>query len=255
MEQSAKRKLFVYGCSFSARTQSHRCYGDYLSDLLDLEHHHHALGGGSNDRIWRLATKHILDGDIGTDDVILVQYTDIQRREFASHDTYYNQVCRETVASSRGIVGDSAQALQRNYGVFGKFYTTNYKSGSHAWQYGEINQQLHRIYEQACASNQFNLEYFCTRHNQFGALCDLLNLNLVVYWSSFTSTVFESSLFKFGIEHVLDESTLDSVRNTHWYLGHSKPDENPGDFCHLNDHGHEQMAMIIADFLKNQQLV
>jgi len=90
------KKVWTYGCSVSNCSYSpgqdvidaclhpERTYSGYLSDLLQAENMHYAKGCGSNDRIFRLVCNHIINGQIKSDDLIIIQYTNVHRREFWS---------------------------------------------------------------------------------------------------------------------------------------------------------------------------
>lgn len=83
-------KLFVAGCSISdydynPQSNVQNVYGDYLSKLLNCEYVHESVGCGSNHRIWRKITNHIIDGNLTSDDLLLIQYTEKSRTEFFSN--------------------------------------------------------------------------------------------------------------------------------------------------------------------------
>ena len=78
------RKLFTAGCSVSIRNNCKTSYPEELAKLLNYELVNCAAGCGSNYRIWRMITKHIIDGNLTSDDLVIIQYTDQIRREFWS---------------------------------------------------------------------------------------------------------------------------------------------------------------------------
>ena len=79
-----KRKLFTAGCSVSIRNSCSTSYPEELSKLLDYKLVNCAAGCGSNYRIWRTLTKHIMDGNLTSEDILTIQYTEILRFEFYS---------------------------------------------------------------------------------------------------------------------------------------------------------------------------
>ena len=81
---SAKKKICVAGCSVSDYTEVLNPYGKILADSLNLEYLHEGGGCGSNARIWRRVTNHILNGNLGRNDILIVQYTEVIRTEFWS---------------------------------------------------------------------------------------------------------------------------------------------------------------------------
>jgi hypothetical protein len=81
---SVKKKICVAGCSVSDYTEISSPYGKLLSHSLGLDYLHEAGGCGSNYRIWRRITNHILDGNITENDILIIQYTEVIRNEFWS---------------------------------------------------------------------------------------------------------------------------------------------------------------------------
>jgi hypothetical protein len=61
-----------------------RAYGDILADQLGYDYLHEARACGSNTRIWRKVTNHIVNGQLQPGDKVLIQYTEITRNEFAT---------------------------------------------------------------------------------------------------------------------------------------------------------------------------
>jgi hypothetical protein len=75
-------KLIVAGCSVSDYTNVKKVWGEYLAEQLNYEYVHEAAGCGSNYRMWRVLTTHILNGNITANDTVVVQYTTLERNEF-----------------------------------------------------------------------------------------------------------------------------------------------------------------------------
>jgi hypothetical protein len=77
-------KLMVAGCSFSDRPSNNLAYGDHLAKHLNAEYIHQAASAGSNTRIWRVVTNAVMNGVITSDDILVIQYTEITRDEIWS---------------------------------------------------------------------------------------------------------------------------------------------------------------------------
>ena len=77
-------KLIVAGCSVSDYTRVDTVYGKILADSIGYDYVHHGAGCGSNYRIWKKLTQMLMSGDLTDCDIVLVQYTQIDRREFWS---------------------------------------------------------------------------------------------------------------------------------------------------------------------------
>jgi lysophospholipase L1-like esterase len=120
-----------------------------------------------------------------------------------------------------------------------------------------LDKQLHQAYQNACASDEYNEEHFVTRHNQFGALCEAMGIKLVIFWADVIGREPEhfSSHLRFGTEHACVQRDFVQGRDLRsWFLGWQAQGHQVGDFCHFNDHGHQQIAKHIEDHIRSQNL-
>tara|TARA_B110000977_G_scaffold133953_1_gene170572 strand:- start:5124 stop:5792 length:669 start_codon:yes stop_codon:yes gene_type:complete len=148
-------KLIVAGCSVSDYTEVDRVWGDYLAEHLGLEYKHLAAQCGSNDRLFRLLTNDIRNNIIEPDDIVMVQYTTIERTEFWS-----------------GISPLEPDALRDPYddGSIIKF-----KFRSHETFKG-IECKFTKMYERFINHN-FELEKFINNHVSFQCLAKEYNIH------------------------------------------------------------------------------
>ena len=78
-------KVIVAGCSFSDYMEDNSyVYGDRLAMMLGATYIHEGAGAGSNWRIWRRITKMVLDDFLMPNDIVIIQYTGLERTEFWS---------------------------------------------------------------------------------------------------------------------------------------------------------------------------
>ena len=77
-------KVLVGGCSVSDYTHVDRVWGEILAEKLKADYIHQGAGCGSNYRMWRKVGQHIMNGDVGKDDIVIMQYTQLHRREYFS---------------------------------------------------------------------------------------------------------------------------------------------------------------------------
>ena len=110
---------------------------------------HEGAGGGSNYRIWRKISNHIIDGYLKDNDILIVQYTETVRNEFWSafpdtrvYDQFPNQPKNADESHDNGTV-------------------IRYKYG--AWHWQNFNEEKHFFtqYEKksSCANLNPNLYY------------------------------------------------------------------------------------------------
>jgi len=145
------RKLFVGGCSFSDYTKVERVYGEILAELLGYEYIHVAKGCGSNYKMWRKLTKYLMDGILTSNDLLIVQYTEVTRDEIWCPNILPDRLI--------GLVDE----------VDGG-YITDWKLGSYKWQeYPEVS-EFHQTKENFYTSEVFDVEKFYYHHFMFQSM-------------------------------------------------------------------------------------
>lgn len=251
-------RLFVIGCSFSDLCRVDRCYGDYLAELLDLEYKHLARGVTSNDRMWRVLTKHILDGTITSDDIVVLQYTEFSRREFASYGHNYEDYFNPESSTYDGPNEKFTGSLRKD----DVYFVSHFKADSYTWQANDCDKEIHNAYQKNCAVYEFDVDYFHTRHRQFEALCELHNIKLVIFWTDYpplSVTDIDTVIGEYGRENLLLERTyladLTQAERDGLVLGYNGGDPEIWDSSHLNDSGHRLTAKHIAEHIRNKGLI
>lgn len=253
------KKLFVFGCSYSDRTGVKKAYGDYLAELTGLEYHHCAKGGTSNDRTWRMATRMIIDGEITPNDILMIQYTDRHRREFASYGIGYDEHLQVIINDNKGNeIPSGVHPLDKTTTECGTFYTSNYKMHSHSWQLNHFDRAVHKAHEDCTCVDQFDNEYFKTRHRQFEAFCEVNNINLVIYWCRLSDHMIDHNILStYGRRYLINEENFISREPPHCFkyeLGDPN-DTNHWDDSHLSVLGHETVAKNLAEHLYRFSLI
>jgi hypothetical protein len=263
-------KLIVCGCSYSDRTFVDRCYGDYLSEMLDKQYVHLAKKGASNDRAWRKATEMILRGQIDSDDILLVQYTDLNRREFPSNNLKSAHVGTEVV--------ESMSDMHKSYAV------SDYKIDSYTWMDDAYDAELHQAYQNCSTYTGFDEDYARFRHSQFEALCKLHGITLVVLvvrYICYQHDSFVQFLESSDNIYTISEKQFTELHGDNrkdYELGYAKARQYLGrlrhtkskndarkiidqlntdhwDNAHLSKAGHQCVAKHLAEYLCNHQLV
>jgi hypothetical protein len=153
------KKLWMFGCSFSDRTQVSHCYGELAAEKLNVNYEHQAAGCGSNDRIFRVLGNLIADEKVDSRDTIVVQYTGVDRTEFWSP------------IEQRGLLEHRASELAQRHGriTLRERYAaggdvTRFKTGSYNWQVDTREASLHKQYEEFASFAPFNTERWRASH-------------------------------------------------------------------------------------------
>jgi hypothetical protein len=221
------KKLCVAGCSVSDYTDVESPYGQLIAANLGLEYLHEGAGAGSNYRIWRRITNHVLDGNITPDDILIVQYTEIVRNEFWSalpqpDPNWYRAPPADTSHDNGRIL--------------------RWKFGSHVWQPYEEEQHFFEEYEKYFVSPRFAQEQFRVNNYNFQMMLKYHNIKTIFLTTSRSTVAGEYLIEPFHSYQVYDKSNGDPVYNLR---------EN--DSCHFSQLGHRVMADKLIERIKELQ--
>ena len=230
----SQRKLVVAGCSVSDRGNANICYGDALSELLNVPYIHHGSGCGSNYRIWRVITNMILNNELTSNDQLIIQYTTVNRREFWTSNWVpedqrtYNS--KENSKNNTGIV-----QLVEQYKDDGLL--VKYKRLADTWQTNKQTAGFFKQYNEQFSSNEYDYDLFRINHYNFSNMLKANNIN-VLFVSMFgycgTDIIKEVScgypVLRIGLEDM-------------------DPEHRQEDQGHFTDSGHRYAAQLIRDAL------
>jgi hypothetical protein len=216
------RKLFAAGCSISTRCSGKTSYPEELSKLLNYELVNCTAGCGSNYRIWRTITKHIMDGNLTSDDLLVIQYTEPTRREFWSKFPKNND-------SFKDLYDDGT--------------IVRFKFDSYIWQKTKEEIEFLRLYEFNHVNDTFETENF--NINNFNFQHMLKNHNIKVIFIKTTRI------------SVPDFFTFDEYKKYFYYDVSNKDvtnNQNSKDIGHFNDKGHKLIAENLYQHILNLKL-
>jgi hypothetical protein len=149
-------KIIVAGCSVSDYTEVDKVWGEHLAELLNLNYLHAAAGCGSNYRIWRTLSKYIFDKIITPGDILIVQYTTLERNEFWSPYSKKTNPAHLRDEFAEGSI-------------------IRFKTNSHLWYQG-FEKKLLKNYERFI-NLDFEIEKFISNHMMFQCLAKEFNIN------------------------------------------------------------------------------
>ena len=220
-------KLFVYGCSFSDRFGGvNHCYGDILSKKLNVEYSHHGVAKcGSNDRIYRQLTNDVLEGDVTSDDLVLIQYTTPMRKEFA---TWVNP---RPTSNVRETMND--------------YHLVRYKDGCHQWHHHEVIKDFLKIYEEYMSITHFDYVNF-----------KLENIRLQTFLAHYDINACILGLTCYApMQQDMDISIPYFKNRIYWNkeIGDAKDERYaPDDPFHLSENGHCVLAQSLYTWLNEK---
>ena len=227
-------KLFVAGCSISDYTKVSKVYGEFLAEKLGCEYVHEGAGCGSNWRIWRTITRHIMNGNLTKDDLLLVQYTGRERDEFWSRFD-------PTAAEMRPNDIDHLCVTEvPDYGGS----IIRYKAGAAVWQEGRQVKDFFDAYEKNHLCVEFERERFLSHNFMFQNMLLMKNIRTVFVRSRRAATVPMSELFPEFSKIAFTEPQTDI----------SMYDLSSVDYDHMSQQGHEVFAGWLYDHINKFNL-
>ena len=234
-----------------------------MAPMLEYDYHHIAMGAGNNDRTWRILSRMIMESEITPEDLVIVQYTDVYRTEFAASAETYQPLVHDPHRDNRP--GKAVPWIHKQHTTTGDVYTTNFKPHSHTWV-SDPHKELHYIYEKTALDGNWHIEHFVSQHAMFKVFCDHHDIRLIILNSSYD-----------GIQHITEpgadveqfylsadthmvcaEDILWPERsrtNRHPYdLGHECSDGVTWDDSHLSQVGHIVLAEGIFEYIKQENI-
>jgi len=230
-------KIIAAGCSFSDYLKNNNLvYGEVLAQVLsknfskEIPYIHQGAGAGSNWRIWRQITKMVMEKDITPDDLLFIQYTGLERKEFWSRmppeKTEFKKVnVREPYAKGGTIL--------------------RFKFFCHSW-HKDTESKFFRLYENNHISADFCREQFETQHLMFQCMLKEHNIKTIFMHTRHTQNGFLNLIphfEKWKFTEDWDKSNDVKYWNT------------PTDRTHISDFGHSDFAKQLYDHLKKIELI
>jgi hypothetical protein len=223
-------RLIVAGCSFSDWSEVEYNYGEYLGQNLNVPVKFQTSGIGSNFRIWRKLSKAIIDKEITNKDLLVIQYTNPDRKEFWSALTSPHSL--DYKPSGNPIKGSPMREKYLGGDII------KFKMGATEWQGVKIEQTFFKLLEENFTSEEFDVEVFINNHIMFQALLKEFKIPSIFIKTHYTSMIQNVPMLDCDFHHYLD------VREVH------KPELSNEEYCsHLNDRGHRELAKILADYI------
>lgn len=226
------KKLFVAGCSFSDFTKVNKVYGQFLAEKLGYDYVHEGAGCGSNWRIWRTITKHIMTGNLTASDLLIVQYTGRERQEF------YSALDQPKELDKPNSI-DYLKTIEK----FNNGNIIRFKAESHVWQHNKEEREFFRLYEKYFVDIEFAREQFITQNYSFQKML-LSNKINAIFINSFRCPPLSRA-------SVLPEylPTFKEPVDDHTEL--LKYNLEPDDDGHMNQLGHEIFAEWLFAHINN----
>jgi len=227
-----RNKLIVAGCSFSDYLPRNRTvYGRELALLLDRDYCHQGAGAGSNWRIWREVGTGVLNGLITTEDLVIIQYTGLERREFWTAKTARN--------SDLPLAHDNRDPWP------GGGELLRYKAMSWTWQDHNNEREFLKKYEENHCSTDYEQTWFDLQHHQFQLLLRHHRIPTVFLDARLTTVRPLPLIEPFDQWHFLEPQKFMDQRQ--W-------DYEPGDCSHLSDQGHRKFAKLLLQHCQQLDL-
>lgn len=218
------RKLFTAGCSVSSRCNGKTSYPEELAKLLNYELVNCTAGCGSNYRTWRMITKHIMDGNLTSDDLVVIQYTEVTRREF------WSKFLKNENLDMIDLYDDGS--------------LIRFKFGSYLWQRTKEEIEFLKLYENNFVNDVFETENFHINNFNFQHMLKSNNIKVVFIKTTRIDNIEFFAFDEYKKCFFYDYSNNDITNN-----------QTETDFCHFSDKGHKLIAENLYQHIVNLKLI
>ena len=203
-------KIAVGGCSFSDRRYGITPWGDTVAKSLGVEYIHEAASAGSNYRMWRRLTNHIMLGNIAKGDTIIMQYTNVDRTEAWTPNIHDN---------------NPLEPISESYDKGTLVRLTPHYNEHAIGDYEKRLAECHIYFN----NNHFNIEKFHMQHYMFDSMCKAHKIKLRIL-----NTAYD------GSTRIPDIDATQVLEDKKYCL----------DSSHPNQAGHNRIAKIVLKHLK-----
>lgn len=213
------KKLFVVGCSVSDNLHQSEVYGNLIAQKLGYEYVHMAMGVGSNYRMWRYATKAVLNKNLTSEDLLIVQYTGTERCEIWSD-----------IERIRPVEHVDQSEFYPKGGTILKF-----KWDAYLWQEDQLQKDFLKLYQERFLSPKFEDEKFMVHNYNFQCMLAYNNIRTVFFKSRANN-----------IYNVIDRYSPYSYMEPSNFIKDTQYSVDPiNDKFHMNALGHSTLADML----------
>jgi hypothetical protein len=230
VEKDNINSIVIAGCSFSDWSQVEHNYGEYLGQNLNLPIKSYSSGCGSNFRIWRKLTKAILDKEITSKDLLIIQYTNPDRKEFWS--SYSSLQNFDYKPSGNPIKGSPMRDKYLDGDII------KFKMGASTWQSVKVEKTFFQLLEENFTSEEFDIEVFINNHVMFQSLLKEYKIPTIFLKTNYISMVGDIPVLDCNFHYYLDVKHIQVIDLC-----------NEEGCSHLNDDGHKQLANTLTDYI------
>ena len=210
--------LAVGGCSYSSAFEilEKDTWPTLLSNTLETNLINESRIQGSNWRIWRTLTNHILNENLTPSDKIIIQYTEVHRKEIWSPIP----------------VKPSEAEIQESYDG-GKLLKWKFGAASYSEGVEKVLSSLLIKF----SNDSYDTEVFKVQHNLFCSFLENKKFKNVYFLTSIYNQLLNNSKI-----HNSNYKVIDITNLSQHHL--------PGDKWHLSTTGHRQVADRILNFIQ-----
>jgi hypothetical protein len=211
-------------------------YGDFLSHKLGFNYLHEGAGCGSNWRIWRKITGHVLNKTLVPGDIIVIQYTNPERREFYSKNSpFIHPIIDPTNRVKISEAYDAGSIIR-------------YKHGSYQWQDYKDDGRFFKEYEDAHVNREYDLECFNTQHAMFQEFMKNHNMTVVFINGRYARMNYQTLDIIDAFKPYVFVESKEFMNEEKYFL-------SPGDLGHLNEAGHERFSEMLYEHFKTINII
>lgn len=225
-----KNKLILAGCSVSDYSNEFDFnYGELLASQLGYEYVHRAAGCGSNFRIWRLITSMIRNNQISENDILIIQYTTVERKEFfTSYGVSDDCNPNSKITCLKEPYDDGA--------------TIKFKIDSYKFYRNKNERNFLKTIEEEFLSSKYDYEVFLNNQLMFQCLLNQKKIKTIFLRQTYYQPI-EIPIINF------DKQIYISIDQ--FFVKGLCLEEGTPRYGHLNENGHEKLAEYLFKVIKD----
>lgn len=215
-------RIAIGGCSVTNGCGVTATYAKLLEDQYGHEILHCHTGVGSNYAMVRKVTTLIREGRLKSGDYVIMQFTDLMRKEF-----YWRRL------------GENVPDRDR----YGDARVTKFKMDSYTFTQDKEESKLHKLLQDYCIDDKFDKENFLNLIYTFESLLIQKEINLLVLESGYYTGWIGEDMIPFNNTPLFQKYNIDE------YFKKYPLDPVYGDFFHISKEGHVVLAKAISAYI------
>lgn len=238
------RNLIGTGCSFTDYTgRPPATFNQIVADRLGIDYLDLSAGAGSNERWWRILLSGIREGKVSKDDLLVLQYTNIHRKELVTNLVETPPVAPDPWTPDRKKPKPNNNTKQIREKYTDLFSTIKWMHNSFISNDNKKLNSYYKMLQDHCWCPEYQVEKWRNQHLALQYI--LADYNVIYLYTGYLGDIkWEEFLSSTNNQATIIRFTQNCIQNNEWCL------LPPHDCAHINYKGHQAVAETIYSALE-----